>query len=49
MLYAGATAGDIVDIVAYGTFSLSTHYTKTESDARYALVDDPIALAIALG
>ena len=49
VLASGATAGDIVDIVAYGTFSLSTHYTKTESDARYALVDDPIALAIALG
>ena len=49
VLTSGATAGDIVDIVAYGTFSLATHYTKSESDARYALVDDPIALAIALG
>ena len=31
------TVGDIVDIVAYGTFTLSTHYTKTESDDRYLL------------
>jgi len=49
VLASGATAGDIVDIVAYGTFSLSTHYTKTESDARFAPIDDPIAFAIALG
>ena len=37
VLAAGATAGDIVDIVAYGTFTLATHYTKTEADARYLL------------
>jgi len=49
VLTTGATAGDIVDIVAYGTFSLATHYTKTQSDARYALADDALALAIALG
>ena len=49
VLTTGATAGDIVDIVAYGTFTLATHYTKTESDARYALADDALALAIALG
>ena len=49
VLTTGATAGDIVDIVAYGTFSLATHYTKNESDARYALADDALALAIALG
>ncbi len=49
VLTVGATVGDIVDIVAYGSFSLANHYTKTQSDARYALADDPIALAIALG
>ena len=49
VLTTGATTGDIVDIVAYGTFSLATHYTKTQSDARYALADDALALAIALG
>ena len=48
-LTTGATAGDIVDIVAYGTFTLSDHYTKSQSDARYALADDALALAIALG
>ena len=37
VLASGATAGDIVDIVGYGTFTLATHYTKTESDARYLL------------
>ena len=37
VLASGATAGDIVDIVAYGTFTLATHYTKTEADARYLL------------
>ena len=34
-LTSGATAGDIVDIVAYGTFELADVYTKTDSDARY--------------
>jgi hypothetical protein len=48
-LTVGATAGDIVDIVAYGSFSIADHYTKTQSDARYALADDALALAIALG
>jgi len=48
-LTVGATAGDIIDIVAYGSFSLADHYTKTQSDARYALADDALALAIALG
>ena len=35
VLASGATVGDIVDIVAYGTFTLSDHYTKTQSDDRY--------------
>lgn len=34
-LSAGALEGDIVDIVAYGTFTLADHYTKTEADSRY--------------
>lgn len=34
-LTANATADDILSIVAYGTFSLATHYTKTEADARF--------------
>ena len=48
-LTTGATAGDIVDIVAYGSFILADHYTKVQSDARYAAADDALALAIALG
>ena len=35
VLASGATAGDIVDIVAYGAFSVSDTYTKAESDARF--------------
>ena len=38
VLASGAAANDTVDIVGYGTFSLATHYTKTESDARYAIL-----------
>ena len=49
VLATGATAGDTVDIVSYGAFNLADHYTKTQSDARYALADDALALAIALG
>ena len=49
ILSSGATAGDIVDIVAYGAFELANHCTQTQSDARYASIDDPIAMAIALG
>jgi hypothetical protein len=32
VLASGAAVNDIVDIVAYGTFTLATHYTKTETD-----------------
>jgi hypothetical protein len=49
VLASGATAGDIVDIVAYGAFELANHYTQTQSDARYARIDDPVTMAIALG
>jgi len=34
-LASGASVNDVVDIVAYGTFVLADHYTKTASDARY--------------
>ena len=37
-LTTGAATGDTVDIVAYGTFVLADHYTKTESDTRYVNV-----------
>jgi len=35
-LATAATTGDSVGIVSYGTFSLATHYTQSQSDARYA-------------
>ena len=35
VLASGATTGDLVDIVAYGAFSVSNTYTKAESDARF--------------
>jgi hypothetical protein len=35
VLSSGATVGDIVDIVAYGTFELADVYTQAQSDARY--------------
>ena len=35
VLSAGATAGDIIDIVGYGTFQLADHYNKTAADARF--------------
>ena len=35
-LGSAASANDIVSIEAFGTFALSDHYNKTQSDARYA-------------
>jgi len=36
VLATGAIAGDIVDIVAYGAFSLANTYTQAAADARFA-------------
>ena len=36
VLGTAATAGDTLGVVGYGTFALSDHYNKTQSDARYA-------------
>jgi hypothetical protein len=36
-LAAGATAGDTVDIVAYGAFNIANTYTQAQADARYML------------
>jgi len=36
VLTSGATAGDIVDIVAYAAFNLANVYTQAQSDVRYA-------------
>jgi hypothetical protein len=42
ILTTGATTGDIVDIVSYGTFVVADTYTKTQSDARYEPIDATI-------
>lgn len=36
-LASGATVGDIVDIVAFGSFNVANTLTQTQSDARYLL------------
>ena len=38
-LVTGATVSDEVVIVAYETFAVADHYTKSESDAKYQLLD----------
>lgn len=35
ILTTGASVSDVVEIIAYDTFTISDNYTKTESDARY--------------
>ena len=35
VLTSGATAGDLIDILAFGTFLLTDHYTNTQQDARF--------------
>jgi len=42
VLTTGATAGDSVDIVAYGTFVVADTYTKSQADARYEPIDATI-------
>ena len=37
-LGSAANTGDTLAIVSYGTFSLSTHYTQAQSDARYPVL-----------
>lgn len=37
-LTVGATTGDIIDIVAYGSFDVANVYTKAQSDAKYATI-----------
>ena len=44
VLGSAAATGDTVAIVGYGTFQLSSHYTKTEVDV---LIDDVETLALA--
>ena len=49
VLDIGATVNDVVFIHSFGTFALADHYTKTQSDARYAqesYVDTEIAALV---
>jgi hypothetical protein len=39
VLASGATAGDELNVYAFSTFNLADVYTKSQSDARYALID----------
>ena len=43
VLTTGATAGDIVDIVAYGSFNLANTYTQTAADAKFAQVSNNLS------
>jgi hypothetical protein len=38
VLAVGATAGDIVDIVAYGTVTVANTYTQAQADSLFALI-----------
>jgi hypothetical protein len=38
VLVTGATAGDIVDIIAYGAFNVANTYTQAAADAKFAQV-----------
>ena len=42
-LATGATAGDSVDIVAYGAFSIADVYTQTQSDQRYLRIGNDLS------
>jgi hypothetical protein len=43
VLTTGATAGDIVDIVAFGAFSIADVYTQSQSDLRYLRVGNDLS------
>ncbi len=43
VLAAGAAAGDIVDLVAYGAFSVSDTYTQAASNARFAQLSNNLS------
>ncbi len=37
VLVSAATLNDVIQITSFGTFSVSNHYTKIESDGKYAI------------
>ena len=42
VLSSGASVGDTIDIVGFGTFVVADTYTKTQADARYEPIDATI-------
>ena len=42
VLASGAAVGDTVDIVGFGTFVVADTYTKTQADARYAVLGSDV-------
>jgi hypothetical protein len=43
VLTSGATAGDIVDIVAYGAFEIANTFTQAQADARFLRVTNNLS------
>ena len=43
VLTTGATAGDIVDIIAYGSFQVADTYTQANADAKFAQVTNNLS------
>lgn len=43
VLATGATLNDVVDIVAYGAFSVANTYTQTQSDARFLRITNNLS------
>lgn len=49
VLTSGATANDIVEVVAYATVSTANTYTQAQADALFATTGKAIAMAIVFG
>ena len=50
VLSVGATVGDIVDIIAYGTFTLANHYTVTQVNSLFGYeIDGGVATSVYTG
>ena len=43
VLASGATAGDTVDLIAYGAFNIANTYTQAQADARYLQINSNLS------
>ena len=43
VLSTGATAGDIIDLIAYGAFNVADTYTQAQADARYLRISNDLS------